>query len=168
MIGMLASLAAPWVAKLTKNGLGLMADAVATKGKDFVEGMLGVDLDKATSTPEEIAKLRQIEFDHEEKLQKIILESKKLDYSLLTGEQKEITSRWTSDNKDGNVLTRSVRPLALIAWTIIIFFMIFLDGNLLVIKKEYLPLVQNINLLIYGSYFGGRTIEKLKNMRSNK
>lgn len=56
---------APIVAELAKNGLNLLANAVTSKGKEFVEDKLGVKLD-AKPSEEQLAKLRELEIQHEE------------------------------------------------------------------------------------------------------
>lgn len=59
-------LLAPIVAKLAENGLNLLVNAVTSKGKEFVEDKLGVDLDKEIMTEEGRIKLRSLELEHEE------------------------------------------------------------------------------------------------------
>ena len=56
------------VAALLEKGLGLLGNAVLAKGKDVIEDKLGIDLEKATQTPEGLQKLKQLEIDHEEYL----------------------------------------------------------------------------------------------------
>lgn len=57
---------APILSKLAENGLNLLVDAVSTKGKEFVEEKLGVDLSKEVQTEEGMIKLRSLEIQHEE------------------------------------------------------------------------------------------------------
>lgn len=57
---------APILSKLAENGLNLLVDAVSTKGKEFVEEKLGVDLSKEVQTEEGMIKLRSLELQHEE------------------------------------------------------------------------------------------------------
>ena len=68
----------PIVAALLGKGLNLVANAVAAKGKDWVENKLGVEL-KPDMTSEDYAKLKIAEMQHEEELLKIQLEDNKLD-----------------------------------------------------------------------------------------
>lgn len=67
------------VAALLEKGLGLLGNAVLAKGKDVIEEKLGVDLEKATQTPEGLQKLRQLEIDHEEFLLTNAIENRKID-----------------------------------------------------------------------------------------
>ena len=63
MIPIVASL----LTALAQNGLGLLSSAIQAKGKEVVEETLGVKIPDAP-TPEDVAKLRQLQFDHEERL----------------------------------------------------------------------------------------------------
>jgi hypothetical protein len=56
----------PIIAELVSAGLGLIGNAVATKGKELVEDKLGVNLDKMMGTEEGRIKLAQLQSDHEE------------------------------------------------------------------------------------------------------
>ena len=61
---------APLVASLLSSGLSLLGNAVLEKGKDYVEKKLGIELpdENSSVSPEKLAELRQLEFDHEEAL----------------------------------------------------------------------------------------------------
>jgi hypothetical protein len=61
------------------QGLGILGNAVLAKGKDVIEEKLGIDLEKATQTPEGLQKLKQLEIDHEEFLLSNALENRKID-----------------------------------------------------------------------------------------
>ena len=67
------------VAALLEKGLGLLGNAVLAKGKDVIEDKLGIDLEKATQTPEGLQKLKQLEIDHEEFLLTNAIENRKID-----------------------------------------------------------------------------------------
>lgn len=59
-------LLAPILTQLAESGLNLLVNAVTTKGKEFVEDKLGVDLSKEVLTEEGRIKLRSLELQHEE------------------------------------------------------------------------------------------------------
>lgn len=63
MIPIVASL----LTTLAENGLGLLSSAIQAKGKEVVENTLGVKI-ADNPTPEEVTNLRQLQYDHEEKL----------------------------------------------------------------------------------------------------
>jgi hypothetical protein len=64
---MVLPLLAPILATLASNGLGLVADAVTKKGKEYVEEKLGVDLSQKP-TPEVIAQWQDAAREHEKEL----------------------------------------------------------------------------------------------------
>lgn len=63
---------------LAENGLGLLSSAIQAKGKEVVENTLGVKISD-NPNPEEVSKLRQLQFDHEEKLIELGIEKAKQD-----------------------------------------------------------------------------------------
>lgn len=66
----------PVVAALLNAGLGLLGNAVATKGKEFIEDKIGVDIQKLLGSEEGKIKLIQLENAHQEALQKYTLEKR--------------------------------------------------------------------------------------------
>ena len=69
----------PFIVTMLAQGLGILGNAVLAKGKDVIEEKLGIDLEKATQTPEGLQKLKQLEVDHEEFLLSNALENRKID-----------------------------------------------------------------------------------------
>lgn len=63
---------------LVSQGLSLLGNAALAKGKEWVEQKTGVSLDQPLSQ-EDVVKLRQFELEHEEELQRLRLEDKRLD-----------------------------------------------------------------------------------------
>jgi hypothetical protein len=78
---------------------------------------------------------------------------KRLEFDLI--EMQEVTKRWVADSK-GSKLTQNVRPLTLIFLTIAFVIGWFLQIEELVVVKELLTIT-------YLAYFGGRSVEKIKN-----
>ena len=74
MIPIVASL----LTTLASNGLGLLSSAIQAKGKQVVEETLGVKIPDSP-TPEDVVKLRQATFDHEERLIELSIEKAKND-----------------------------------------------------------------------------------------
>jgi hypothetical protein len=64
----------PVVAALINAGLGILGNAVATKGKDFIEDKLNVNIDNLLGSEEGKIRLAQLENQHEETLQKYAIE----------------------------------------------------------------------------------------------
>ena len=97
----------PIVASLLGQGLNLVANAVAAKGKDWVEKKLGVEL-KPDMTSEDYAKVKIAEMAHEEELLKIQLEDNKLDLQELDMRLKDTDS---ARNRETQVATSEKAPL---------------------------------------------------------
>ena len=78
--------------------------------------------------------------------------------------QKNVTERWKADLEHGNWLTRSVRPLVLIFLIVATVLMVFIDSGSLAFNVEvkWTDLLQIILITVIGSYFGGRSIEKIR------
>ena len=102
----------------------------------------------------------------EEKLQaKKEIKQVVLDYE--KSMQKEVTSRWLSDN-NGSLLTKNIRPLALAFLTFMFVLISVFSGNIgqFNIQEEFIPVYQTLLIVIYTAYFGGRSFEKIKNKRN--
>ena len=81
--------------------------------------------------------------------------------------QKEVTSRWLSDN-NGSLLTKNIRPIALAFLTFMFVLISVFSGNIgqFNIQEEFIPVYQTLLIVIYTAYFGGRSFEKIKNKRN--
>ena len=78
--------------------------------------------------------------------------------------QKEVTERWNADMKSGNWLAANIRPLTLIFLTAVFAVLSVTYGNIgeFAISDAYKPIYQTLLLTVYGAYFAGRSIEKIK------
>ena len=83
-------------------------------------------------------------------------------------EQNNITSRWTADAASDSALAKNIRPLTLIA--ILTAYVVFAiaDGYGFKIASNYVELLGQWGMLVMSAYFGGRTLEKIMDMRSKK
>jgi hypothetical protein len=77
--------------------------------------------------------------------------------------EKNITARWEAD-ANGNVLTRSVRPLVLIFCIVCTMLLVFIDSGSIAfeVADKWTDLLTMVLITIVGAYFGGRSVEKLK------
>ena len=77
--------------------------------------------------------------------------------------EKNITARLEAD-ANGNILTRSVRPLVLIFCIVCTMLLVFIDSGTIDfnVKPEFVSLLTTILTVIIGAYFGGRSFEKFK------
>jgi len=167
MIPIVASL----LGTLAQNGLGLLSSAIQAKGKEVVENTLGVKISDNPS-PEDVSKLRQLQFEHEEKLLELGIEKAKLELEemkvLATAAQNDadnITDRWEADMSSDSWLSKNIRPMSLIAIFLGYFLFAMMSAYGLNANESYVTLLGNWGMLIMGAYFGGRTVEKLAEMR---
>ena len=78
--------------------------------------------------------------------------------------QEQVTRRWEADMKSDNWLSKNIRPLICIFLTAIFVIISIFDGNLggFSIQASYIPIYQTLLITVYGAYFAGRSIEKIK------
>ena len=77
--------------------------------------------------------------------------------------EKNITARWEAD-ANGNILTRSVRPLVLIFLIVCTMLLVFINSGSIAfdVADKWTDLLQLTLITVIGAYFGGRSVEKLK------
>jgi hypothetical protein len=167
MIPIIASL----LSTLASNGLGLLSSAIQAKGKEVVENTLGIKIPDAP-TPEDVSKLRQLQFDHEERLLELGIEKARLEQeelkSLLAAkvsEDNNVTDRWNSDMSSDSWLSKNVRPGTLVYLLTAYLVFALLDGAGYKISEVYVSLLGQWGMLVMTAYFGGRTVEKVMEMR---
>ena len=78
-------------------------------------------------------------------------------------EMQEVTKRWQYDMNSDSWLSKNIRPLSLAFLSISLFLYIILDSCLegFKIAKEWINLLSSLLLLVYGGYFGARSMEKI-------
>ena len=83
--------------------------------------------------------------------------------------EKNITARWEAD-ANGNVLTRSVRPLVLIFLIVCTMLLVFIDSGSIAFQVEdkWTDLLQLTLITVISAYFGGRSFEKIKAGKNKK
>ena len=159
---------------LAENGLGLLSSAIQAKGKEVVENTLGIKIPD-NPTPEDVAKLRQLQYEHEERLIELGIEKAKLEMAELEllakaaqADADNITDRWQADMSSDSWLSKNIRPMSLIAIFTMYSVFAMMSAFGYNANESYVQLLGNWGMLIMGAYFGGRTIEKLAEMRSSK
>ena len=167
MIPIVASL----LGTLAQNGLGLLSSAIQAKGKEVVENALGVKISDNPS-PEEVSKLRQLQYDHEERLLELGIEKARLEQEELkallaaqASQDNNVTDRWKADMSSDSWLSKNIRPMSLIAIFLGYFLFAMMSAFGYNANESYVTLLGNWGMLIMGAYFGGRTVEKLAEMR---
>jgi len=83
-------------------------------------------------------------------------------------EMEEVTKRWESDMMSDSWLSKNVRPLIIIFLTIAMSAFIIIDSSTdgFDVKEDWISLLSSLLLLVYGAYFGGRSLEKIQKMRN--
>lgn len=167
MIPIVASL----LTTLAQNGLGLLSSAIQAKGKEVVESTLGVKISDNPS-PEEVAKLRQLQYDHEERLLELGIEKARLEQEELKAlldasknEENNVSDRWKADMTSDSWLSKNIRPGTLLY--ILTAYLIFagLSAAGVQVQEAYVSLLGQWGMLVMTAYFGGRTVEKVVEMR---
>ena len=156
---------------LAQNGLGLLSSAIQAKGKQVVEDALGVKISD-TPSPEEVSKLRQLQFDHEERLLELGIEKARLEQEELkallaaqASQDNNVSDRWKADMASDSWLSKNIRPGTLIY--ILTAYLIFagLSAAGIQVQESYVALLGQWGMLVMTAYFGGRTVEKVMEMR---
>jgi hypothetical protein len=159
------------IAPLLTQGLSLISNAVLAKGKEWVEEKTGVKLDQPL-TAEDTVKLRQYEMDHEEELLRLRIEEKKLGIDELTvmlraaaNEDNNVSDRWKADMTSDSWLSKNIRPGTLIY--ILTAYLLFagLSAAGIEVNEAYVALLGQWGMLVMTAYFGGRTVEKVMEIR---
>jgi hypothetical protein len=83
-------------------------------------------------------------------------------------EQVEVTKRQENDMKSDSWLSKNIRPMTLIAILAGYFTFAMMSAFDLDTNKAYVELLGQWGMLIMSFYFGGRTLEKIIDMKSNR
>jgi hypothetical protein len=167
MIPIVASL----LGTLAQNGLGLLSSAIQAKGKQVVEDALGVKISDNPSDAE-VSKLRQLQFDHEERLLELGIEKARIEQEELqallkaqANQEDNVSDRWKADMNSDSWLSKNVRPGTLVYLLTAYLIFALLDGAGYKISESYVNLLGQWGMLVMTAYFGGRTVEKVMEMR---
>lgn len=78
--------------------------------------------------------------------------------------QEQVTRRWEADAKADVKLAKFVRPVMLIALTVFYMVVTIWDGldQAFMPPENYIDLLQYLMMTVFGAYFAGRTIEKIR------
>jgi uncharacterized membrane protein (DUF106 family) len=121
----------------------------------------GKILDKVFPDPAqaEQAKLKLLEMQQNGELAQIAAD---------TAEQQELTKRQQADMASDSWLSKNIRPMTLIF--ILVFYVIFamMSAGGVDTNEKYVELLGQWGMLIMSFYFGGRTLEKIMDMKAKK
>lgn len=90
------------------------------------------------------------------------------DTEMYKAEQENITDRWKSDMGSDSWLSKNIRPMALIAIFIAFFLFTMMSAFGFNAQESYVNLLGQWGQIIFLAYFGGRTVEKLADMKLSK
>jgi len=156
---------------LAQNGLGLLASAIQAKGKQVVEDKLGVKISD-NPTPAEVETLRQLQYDHEERLLELGIEKARIEQEELkallaaqANQENNVSDRWKADMGSDSWLSKNIRPMTLVY--ILTAYLLFaaLSAAGIQVQESYVQLLGQWGMLVMTAYFGGRTVEKIMDIR---
>jgi hypothetical protein len=121
----------------------------------------GKILDKVFPDPAqaEQAKLKLLEMQQNGELARIAAD---------TAEKQEITKRWESDMASDSWLSKNIRPMALIAIFVGYFLFAMMSAFGFNATESYVQLLGQWGQIVFLAYFGGRTAEKIMEMKNGK
>ena len=79
--------------------------------------------------------------------------------------QQEVSARWNADMASDSWLSKNIRPMVMIFLVVSTVLLIFIDAGKItfVVKDTWVDLLQLVLITVIGAYFGGRSVEKIKN-----
>ena len=135
----------------------MVLDSILNIGGKLIDKLIPDPAAKAAAQLE-LARLAQ-----EGELTKLANETK-----LYETEQSNLTARLTADRTSDSWLSKNIRPLTLIAILTGYFVFALMSAFNMDTNSAYVELLGQWGMLIMSFYFGGRTLEKVIDMRKNK
>lgn len=146
----MAPIVASLLGTLAQNGLGLLSSAIQAKGKEAVENIVGFKIPDSPE-PATIEKLRQLQYDHEERLLELGIQKAEqelkgfqievADRDSARGRDVEFIKRGMTNNRANVMFFLAVCMVALLVW------IVWKDQNI----NEY---VKGIFTLVLGRFLG--------------
>lgn len=134
----------------------------------FLDSLLGIGsklIDKLIPDPslKAEAQLRLAELAQNGELMRMANDTK-----LFELEQGNVTGRWTADMASDSWLSKNIRPMSLIAIFSGYFTFAMMSAFGYNANEAYVTLLGNWGMLIFGAYFGSRSLEKITELRGRK
>jgi hypothetical protein len=87
---------------------------------------------------------------------------------LFETDQNNITDRWKADMASDSWLSKNIRPLSLVAifFAYVVFALMSAFG--LAVNEDYVELLGQWGIIIFGAYFTSRGAEKIMDMKAKK
>ena len=134
-------------------------------GLDALLNVGGKLIDKLIPDPEAKAKAQ---FELAKMAQDGELAKMANDTDLYKTEQNNLTDRLKSDMSSDSTLSKNIRPMTLIAIFIGSFMFAMMSAFKLDVNETYVTLLGQWGMLVMSFYFGGRTLEKIMDMKAKK
>ena len=134
-------------------------------GLDALLNVGGKLIDKLIPDPEAKAKAQ---FELTKMAQDGELAKMANDTDLYKTEQNNLTDRLKSDMSSDSTLSKNIRPMTLIAIFIGYFVFAMMSAFKLDANEVYVTLLGQWGMLVMSFYFGGRTLEKIMDMKAKK
>ena len=134
-------------------------------GLDALLNVGGKLIDKLIPDPEAKAKAQ---FELTKMAQDGELAKMANDTDLYKTEQNNLTDRLKSDMSSDSWLSKNIRPMTLVAIFIGYFVFAMMSAFKLDANEVYVTLLGQWGMLVMSFYFGGRTLEKIIDMKANK
>lgn len=83
-------------------------------------------------------------------------------------EMQEVSKRWEADMASDSWLSKNIRPMALIAIFAAFFIFTTMSAYGLNAQESYVNLLGQWGQIVFLAYFGGRTVEKVMEMKGKK
>jgi uncharacterized membrane protein (DUF106 family) len=121
----------------------------------------GKILDKVFPDPAqaEQAKLKLLEMQQNGELAQIAAD---------TAEQQELTKRQQADMASDSTLSKNIRPMTLVFILVVYSTFAMMSAFDVEVNNNYVELLGQWGMLIMSFYFGGRTLEKIMDMKAKK
>ena len=118
-------------------------------------------LDKVLPDPEARAKAQA-------ELIKVQQEGRLAELTADNVEAQELTKRLQADMGSDSWLSKNIRPMTLIYILTAYLAMVIMDASGLDISDNFVSLLGQWGMLVMSFYFGGRTLEKIMDMKAKK
>jgi hypothetical protein len=128
---------------------------------DAILNIGGKILDKVFPDPAqaEQAKLKLLEMQQNGELARIAAD---------TAEQQELTKRQEADMASDSTLSKNIRPATLVFILFVYSAFAMMSAWDIEVNNNYVELLGQWGMLIMSFYFGGRTLEKIMDMKRSK
>lgn len=99
-------------------------------------------------------------------LQKLAQDGKLAELQADMNEANNISDRWKADLSSDSWLAKNIRPISLIAIFSGYFIFAMMSAFGMNANESYVQLLGNWGMLVFGAYFGSRSLEKITEIKS--